>query len=171
MASFDVSFSIKDLYETRRLLQHSLSMDANYARSYALLANTYHAAWVNALDGDFLNSGALDLAHQFARKAVQLDPSLHLAHASLGLALMFKREHDASIAACERAIALNPNYVGWHFGAALVLAGEFRRAIDILEAYMRLDPFHAPTGLLGLAHYMLKEYSQALLVLDRKSVV
>jgi len=47
----------------------------------------------------------------------------------------------------------------------LVSAGEFRRAIDILEAYMRLDPFHAPTGLLGLAHYMLKEYSQALPVL------
>ena len=32
---------------------------------------------------------------------------------------------------------------------------------------MRLDPFHAPlaSGLLGLAHYMLKQYSQALPVL------
>jgi TolB-like protein/Tfp pilus assembly protein PilF len=149
MASFDASFSIEDLYETRRLLQQSLSIDPNYARSYALLANTYDAAWANALDGDFLNFGALDLAHQFARKAVQLDPSLHLAHASLGLALMFKHDHDASIAAFEKAIALNPNYVGWHFGAALVFAGEFRRAIEVLDAYMRLDPFHAPLGVLG----------------------
>jgi adenylate cyclase len=165
MASFDVSFSIEDLYETRRLLQHSLSMDANYARSYALLANTYHAAWTTALDGDFLNARALDLAYQFARKAVQLDPSLHLAHASLGLALMFRHEHDASIAAFERAIALNPNYVGWHFGAALVFAGESRRAIEVFEAYMRLDPFHAPLGFLGLAHYMLRQYAQALPIL------
>src|SRR5262249_61833415 len=35
------------------------------------------------------------------------------------------------------------------------------------EAYMRLDPFHAPiaTAFLGMAHYMLKQYSQALLLL------
>ena len=165
MASFDVSFSIEDLYEARRLLKHSLSIDASYARSYALLANTYDAAWANALDGDFLNSEALDRAHQFACKAVQLDPSLHLAHASLGLALMFRHEHDASIAAFEKAITLNPNYVGWHFGAALVFAGEFRRAIDVLGAYARLDPFAAPLGLMGLAHYMRRQYSQALLVL------
>jgi tetratricopeptide (TPR) repeat protein len=88
-----------------------------------------------------------------------------LAHASLGFALMFQREHDASIAAFERAIALNPNYVCWQFGGAHVLAGNSRRAIDVLEAYMRLDPFHAPVGLLGLAHYMLKQYSQALPIL------
>src|SRR5262249_60899430 len=33
-----------------------------------------------------------------------------------------------------------------------------------LEAYMRLDPFRAPIalGLLGLSHYMLKQYSEAL---------
>lgn len=165
MTSFDVSFSKEDLYETRRLLQHSLSIDANFARSYALLANTYGASWANALDGDFLNSETLDRAHQFARKAVQLDPSLYLAHASLGLALVFKHEHDASIAAFEKAMALNPNYVGWHFGAALVFAGEFRRAIDALEAYARLDPFAAPLGLMGLAHYMRRKYSQALAVL------
>jgi len=27
---------------------------------------------------------------------------------------------------------------------------------------MRLDPFYAPPGLLGLAHYMLRQYSEAL---------
>ena len=50
LASFHSSFSIEDLYETRRLLQQSLAIDANYARSYAVLANTYHAAWVNPLN-------------------------------------------------------------------------------------------------------------------------
>ena len=43
--------------------------------------STHEAAWVNPLDSDFLNPGALDQAHQFARKAVQLDPNLPLAHA------------------------------------------------------------------------------------------
>ena len=77
---------------------------------------------------------------------------------------MFRHEYDASIAQFERAIALNPNHVDWTFAMALVFAGNSRRAIDVLEAYMRLDPFYAPvaSGLLGLAHYMLKQYSQAL---------
>jgi adenylate cyclase len=46
----------------------------------------------------------------------------------------------------------------------LVLAGDSRRAIDVIMAYTRLDPLHAPfaSGLLGFAHYMLKQYDQAL---------
>ena len=38
------------------------------------------------------------------------------------------------------------------------------RAIEAVERHMRLDPFYAPLapGFLGLAHYMLKQYSQAL---------
>jgi tetratricopeptide (TPR) repeat protein len=81
-----------------------------------------------------------------------------------GVVLTFRREHDASIAQFERAVALNPNYVDWPFALALVRAGNSRRAIDVLEAYMRFDPYYAPiaSGLLGLAHYMLKQYSQAL---------
>ena len=165
MASFDMSFSVEDLHEARRLLQQSLAIDGNYARSCAILSNTYIAAWINPVNTDFLDPGALDQARQFAHKAVQLDPNLPLAHASLGFALLFQREHDASIAAFESAIALNPNYVCWQFGGALVLAGNARRAIDVLKAYMRLDPFHAPIGLLGLAHYMLKQYSQAIPIL------
>jgi len=163
LGSFDKSINVKELYETRRLVQQSLAIDSNYAGSYALLARTYDAAWVHSFDGDFLNPAALDQAHQLARKAVQLDPNLPLAHASLGFVLMFKREHDASISTFERAIALNPNYVCWQFGGALVFAGNSRRAIKVLEAYMRLDPFHPPVGLLGF--YMLKQYSEALPIL------
>jgi adenylate cyclase len=64
----------------------------------------------------------------------------------------------------ERAFALNPNYVDWQLGLALVIAGQSRRAVDVLAACMRLDPFYAPmaSGVLGFAHYMLKQYAQAL---------
>ena len=37
-----------------------LDVDPGYARSYAVLAQTYVAAWYNRLDADFLNPGALD---------------------------------------------------------------------------------------------------------------
>jgi adenylate cyclase len=167
LISFDESFSVNDLYEARRLLRLSLANDPNYAGAYALLASAYEPAWVNPLDGDYLNSLVLDKAHQFARKAIELDKNLPLAHAVLGHVLMWKREYAASIAAFERGIASNPNYADWRYGLALLLAGNFQQAIGVLNAYMRLDPFHAPlaSGLMGWAYYMLKQYSQALKVL------
>jgi adenylate cyclase len=167
LGSFNVSFSVQELYQARRLIERSLVVDANYAASYAILARTYTLAWAYALDGDFLNPDALDQAHQFARKAVQLDPNLPQAHAVLAFILMWKRQHELSIAEFERATALNPNYVDWRFGLALVYAGQSKRAIEVLETYTRLDPFYHPLalGILGLARYMLKQYSRALPVL------
>ena len=79
-----------------------------------------------------------------------------------------RRENEAALAAFERAMALNPNFTDWRFGEALVYAGDPARAIEAVERHMRLDPFYAPLapGFLGLAHYMLKQYSQALPLLQ-----
>jgi adenylate cyclase len=167
LASFNALFNKEDLYRARRLVQQSLEIDADNARCYAILARTYNAAWIHPLDSDFLNPRALDQAHHLARMSVQLDANLRLAHVCLGVILTFRHEHDASIAAFERAIALNPNYMDWTFAMALIFAGNSRRAIEVLETYMRFDPFCSPfaAGLLGMAHYMLKRYVQALPIL------
>ena len=141
---FATSIRVEDLYETQRLLKQSLAIDPNYARAYALLANTQNAIWSMRLDRDFLTPSALDLAHRYARKAVELDPNLRDGHAILGFVLALMRQHDASLVECERAMTLNPNYVDWPIGYALITAGEAQRAIDVLDACMRLDPFHAP---------------------------
>jgi adenylate cyclase len=47
---------------------------------------------------------------------------------------------------------------------SLMLAGEPERAIQSMEAHMRLDPFYGPTGpgILGLALYMLRRHDEAL---------
>ncbi len=166
-ASFSSSSRAEDLDEAGRLLQQSLSVDAHYARSYALLSRTRAVAWMTPSHRDFLNSAALDLAHQFARKAVQFDPNLPEGRAALGFVLAWKGQHEASLREIERAFALNPNYVEWYLGLALVVAGRSQRAVDVIEASMRLDPFYSPvaSGALGLAHYMLKQYERALPVL------
>ena len=166
-ASFSSSMRAENIYEARRLVQQSLAIDANYARSYAVLANTHVAVFVNRVDSDFLNPAALDSAHQYARKAVELDPNLPDAHAVLGFVLVWMRQHAASITGFERAVALNPNRVDWRFGWALIMAGNSQRAIDVLEAYMRLDPFHASLAscFVGAAHFTLEKYSEALALL------
>jgi adenylate cyclase len=164
-AAFWSSFNVADLYAVRRFLEQSLAIDPNYARAYAKLAWTHQAAWINALDDDYLNPAALDRAYHLARKAVQLDPNLPEAHAALGHALGRRHnQQEAAIAAFEKSIALNPNFTDWRFAEVLVYAGDFSRAIELVERHMRLDPFYVPLapGWLGLAHYMLKQYAQAL---------
>ena len=150
--------------EARRLLQQSLVIDPDYARSYARLAHTYAGSWLNPAHEDFLNPAALERAHEFALKAVQLDRTLPQAHVALGWVLAYKHQHDRSIAAFEKAATLNPNYVNWRFGMALIFAGASKRAIEVVHAYMRLDPFYVPYAslVLAYAHYMLEQYSQAL---------
>ena len=76
---------------------------------------------------------------------------------------MFKRLHEAAIAAYLQAASLNPNFTDHSFGLGLVFAGQPSRAIEVLQANLRLDPFQTPTrlGYLGNAYYMLKRYAEA----------
>src|SRR5262245_2536471 len=163
-ASFLSSYKAAELYEVRRLLEQSITIDPSYARAYARLSWTHLQAWLISLDDDYLSPLALERAYQLARKAVQLDPNLPQAHAHFGHVLGRRREHEAALAEFERAMTLNPNFTDWRFGEVLVLAGDPARAIAAVERHMRLDPFYAPLapGYLGLAHYMRKQYSQAL---------
>jgi adenylate cyclase len=172
LASYWSSVKVDQLYEARQLFQHSLAIDPTYARAYASLSMTFMIAWLNPLDGDHLNSAALDRAHQLAAQAVRHDSNLPQAYASLCPVLATKRQHDAAIAAFERAVALNPNYTDWRFALVLVLAGQPARAIEVLQALMRLDPFYGPLAphWLGRAHYSLKQYSQALAALRECAV-
>jgi adenylate cyclase len=111
-----------------------------------------------------LSPTALERAHRLAWKAVQLDPNLPVAHARFGMVLTTEGQHEQSVAEFEKAIALNPNFTDWRFGLALTRAGEPERAIQVIETHMRYDPFYTPSApfQLGIARYMMKEYSEAL---------
>ena len=163
-ASFGASWKAAELYEARRLLEQTLAIDPNYARAYAKLAQNHITAWLTSLDGDHLSPACLDRAYHLARKAVQLDPNLPEARAVLGFVLVRRREHEAAVAECEKAMALNPNFTDWRLGNILLLSGDPVRAIEAGERHMRLDPFYAPitAAFLALAHYVLRQYAQAL---------
>jgi adenylate cyclase len=78
--------------------------------------------------------------------------------------LLFQRRHDAAIVEYERAILLNPNCSDTGFGLCLMFAGEPKRAMDILQTNLRLEPFQNASrlGYIGHAHYMLGRYAEAI---------
>jgi adenylate cyclase len=104
----------------------------------------------------------VERAHELVRKEVQLDPISPHAHADVGDVLVWKRDHDGSIAAFERAIALNGNFSDWRFILPLVLAGQFK-SISVARVHRRVDPFYPPpvTAFSGPAHFMRGEYEEA----------
>jgi adenylate cyclase len=153
------------LYDARRLVEQSLTIDPNYARAAAALSWINLADYIAPPDGENANPAALDRVLELAQAAVRLDPHLPQARAQLGFALAFKRQHDAAMAEFDRAFALNPNFMDGRFAFVLMYSGEPARAIELLEANMRLDPFAPPvtsSGIIGLANYMLKRYGEAL---------
>jgi adenylate cyclase len=156
------------LHEARRLLEQSLAIDPGYARAAEVLSWTHLHAYIEPFDSDYLGPAALDRALELAETAVHLDPRLPQAHAQLGHVLIYKRQHDAAIAEFERASALNPNLFDYRFAKALTYGGEPARAIELLEANIRLDPFQPLFGSfsqMGLANYLLKRYGEAVRLL------
>jgi adenylate cyclase len=162
-ASFQSSWRLDQLLETRRHLADSLKIDLKYARAYSLLASTHRVAWLNPVNEEYLSPAALDQAITLARTAIELDPNLPEAYAELAYNIIRKSDFDGAMVAAERAIALNPNFVDYRLAQVFYSVGQPAKAIEIAKAQMRLDPFHphfAPL-IAGIAYYLLKEYQAA----------
>ena len=164
VASYHASYDRQHLFGARNFLEQALTIDPNYARAHAALSSIYISQWVHRWDDTCPWANALELAYQAARESVRLAPDMPEAHVALGQALTFLRQHDAALSAVERAISLNTNMTSFRFSYILVLSGDAARAVQLLEAHMRLDPFYQPNApaALGFAYYVLRRYAQAL---------
>ena len=158
--AFWPSYQVADLHEVRRLLEKSLAIDPAPGPSLAApISPGGSTSTIAIIETQPPLTGRMSW---FARRSNS--PPICEAYGIFAQVLTRRGEHDAAIAAFERAVALNPNFMDWRVAEVLVLAGDQQRAIATIKRYMRLDPFYVPVapGWLGVAHYMLKQYSQAL---------
>ena len=163
LGTYPSVIDLEKIIGARQLLEKALEIDPNYARAHAALSASHIATWMSPMDGNRLQPSELSRALEFAQTAVQLDPNLPQARAQLGNVLLYKRQHDASLAQFAQAVELNPNYSDWRWPAAVMLSGEPLRAIEILEQQTLRDPFHEPRALvsLGLAHFLARQFREA----------
>ncbi len=130
----------RDIQESARLFERAIKDDPNYALAYAGLADAYT---VMAVNRQLPPATAVPQARQALQRALQLDPNLAEAHATLGL-LESQCDWDWHGAEHEfrRAIELQPNYAEAHHWAGLnyMAMGQFAAAEAELRQAQVLDP-------------------------------
>lgn len=133
----------------------------------------YALAWAGLADGLSLladygyepKEKVLPRAEQGARHALQLDPGLAEAYASLGEYHVVRRDGPAALAALRRAIALRPGYAeahNWLSWMSQVL-GDAEQALRSATRAVELDPL-SPEAVsnLSLSHLTNRDADAAL---------
>jgi tetratricopeptide (TPR) repeat protein len=124
-----------------RATEKALEIDPNYSDARANLANIKFSHW------DFRG------AEEDYRRVIALSPSDVNAHDGLcGLLFSLLREEEG-MRECQTAQELDP--VGNHLSEAFYSAGEYDRAIDIVQSMLRSDPSN------GVLHHSLFRYYAA----------
>jgi adenylate cyclase len=156
----------EDSAKGQALFRRAIEMDPGFAAPHAALGFSLYYEVVGGLVSD--PGDRLPRALAEARAAVAADEWDAFGHEVLGRILLLHGEHDASIAAHETSLALNPNYANAHYGLAFALCfiGQPERAISELDEAQRLSP-HDPLiwafmTIKSFALTLLHRYDEAL---------
>ncbi len=153
------------------MLSRAIEYDLEYAEAYALKSRILVFIYISKTDAHAPKEKTLVPALVLARKAVELDDLLPLAHASLGWVLLWNREIDEAITETKQAIELDPNFADGYMWQSLALssAGRGKEALESIEKGIRINPHFTVTYLmaLGAAYHALGQYEKALLQFER----
>jgi TolB-like protein/Flp pilus assembly protein TadD len=116
----------------------SIEKDSEYALAWAGMAETV------ALINYYNYSVEEDLPEALTaiEKALEINPDLAEAHASLGIVHACKRRGPNAIKELKRAVSLQPSYAEAHnwLGWMYMMIGEMDKAIEPAERALELDP-------------------------------
>jgi adenylate cyclase len=110
------------------------------------------------------NKQDLYKTRQLIERALFIDPNYARAYAFLSTTHMAAWLHLVDSDHLQPVAIDRAYHSDWRFAIALIFVGDPARAILVLESHLRVDPFYPPmtAHFLGVAHYMLEQYSEAL---------
>lgn len=130
----------ESLAQAETLVRQAIEDDPNCAVSYWMLSDAIlHQALMGAAKD---LAAAATLAKELARKAIALDDNDENAHSALGIACLNLGQHDDAVAACRRALEINPNCsvaLGL-LGSGLIYSGQPDEGIGYAEMAIRSSP-------------------------------
>jgi len=152
-----------------KLLEEAVSIDADYAPSYAQLgiANMFLS---ERNYGSVPNMQAGKTARGYLDMALQLAPQNAEALAGMGLYFRFwEVDHDKATELLQQALAINPNLVNASAWLAneLDTTGKLHASLQLREQTFQLDPLHRPTfGNLQQSYAVMGQSEKALEMLE-----
>jgi len=156
--------TLEGVEEGLRLFQQAVVEDPGFARAHAGIADAVFLLGPMAR-GVLAREEAHARQRAAALRAVELDPGLAEAWASLGLLKqLYEWDWDEAGRAFERAIELSPGYPLAHswYGAYLIARRRFDEAEAQIRAAIELDPLALPPQLaLAGLHYYARRFEQA----------
>lgn len=153
-------FSREKCEAAQAYFRQALLLDPDYAVAHAWMARSYVMQF--SLGWRTQKSETLELALAHARRAVEIDDLLPLAHAMMCWVHIWLRHAEIAIMEGQRACALNPNDADAHlfFSFSLSADGRGEEALRQIEQGMRLNPHPSSAYLLALgqAYAALGDY-------------
>jgi serine/threonine-protein kinase len=145
----------------------AIRLDPSYAPAYAALADCYNQLGTQMVGGGSPREWRPKAA-EAAIRALQIDPELAEAHATLGYVRHYDWEWDAAEQSFRRAIALNPSYPLARVWYANLLSGRGRvdEALAQVTAAAALDPLSPLIGAnVGWVLINARRYGEAIATL------
>ncbi|MFL6254827.1 MAG: winged helix-turn-helix domain-containing tetratricopeptide repeat protein [Pyrinomonadaceae bacterium] len=137
------------------------ALDPAYAAAYVAIADTYNL--LGAQHSVMAPLDAFPKARAAAERALEIDPGLAEAYASLGfVAYCFDRDWTAAETHFRKAIELKPNYATAHhwYGEFLTASGRFEEAFTSLRQALALDPLSLAVSVdVAASLYYARDYA------------
>jgi serine/threonine protein kinase/tetratricopeptide (TPR) repeat protein len=141
----------------------AITLDPSYALAYSGLADTYLVLGTNGL---WHPADTLPKAKAYVTAALELDPALAPAHATMGsLHACYEFNWMAAERSLKQAIELNPGYATAHFWHAvffLLCWGRFDETLAAIDRALKLDPLSLIINTTrGYALLLARRYDEA----------
>ena len=147
--------------------EKALALDPRYALAHVGIADSYATL---AVFGMMRPRDAFPRAREAAQRALEIEPELAAAHATLGhIAVQHELDWQVGMAEFDRAIALDPSYARtYHWrGISYGMHGATERALVDFQRARQLEPLWiAPRAATGNVLFYARRYREAIDVLD-----
>ena len=134
--------SREGMLNARGYFFNAIELDGQFARAYANLALTYIYDYLHGWSND--DETVLAKAHEYADKAIAIDPNLPQVYWVKGFADIFERNYQQSLQHAQKAIDLDPSFADGYglLATTLNYAGKPKQADEIMRRAMQLNPRH-----------------------------
>ncbi len=162
-------FTNDDIEKSLDLFSRAIKLDPNYAEAHAWQSRVQVYIFLSGMNN--VSEETVVPGIESARRAIELDALLPIAHANLGWALRWDNHFDASIASVKTAIELDRSFADAYLWLSMINAS-YRRgdeALAAIQSGIRVNPNYSVTYVLALgrAYLALGQNDRALGLFER----